>query len=431
MRYVLSLILLLFGPSAMAVVQEVSQRSQLEVNVTFYPQELALIREKRTAHLKAGSNKLLIKDVPSSILMDSFLFQPVPPAPSIQILEYNFQGPDITRESLLTHSIGQTVNVLSQSTSPTPSSGKLLSVDGEEAIIDAQGTIFSVRKNQISFPHLPYTLVAEPMITLKLMNAKEGEYQFDLGYLAKGFSWDAGYTIIVTTDGSALDLNSWLTIYNNSRMGITKGYFRIAQQRGFFYDMERPISLPDKSIKNILWFSARNLKPVQSYRIYPENNIVVNEEGLVMKPRVETWLSVKNTKDQGLGVVFPKGTMQVFRRNADGKLFYIGENKTSLTSLDEPLSLRVGSTREITTEMRQTDFRKLGTNVVESGYRLDLKNMTDVPKRVTVFQDVLGEWVLLRETHPHEEEDKRISWTLDIPAQDEVSLRYRVRMNVK
>ena len=150
-----------------------------------------------------------------------------------------------------------------------------------------------------------------------------------------------------------------------------------------------------------------------------------------MKPRVETWLSVKNTKDQGLGIVFPKGTMQVFRRNADGTLFYIGENKTSLTPLDQFLSLRVGSTKEITTEMRQTDYRKLGTNVVESGYRLDLKNTTDIPKRVTVFQDVLGEWVILRETHPHEEEDKRISWTLDIPARDEVSLRYRIRMNVK
>ncbi|HBW25074.1 MAG TPA: hypothetical protein DEP85_00815 [Holosporales bacterium] len=415
----------------MAVVQEISQASQLEVNVTFYPQEMALIREKRTAFLKLGSNKLLIKDVPSSVLMDSFLFQPVPPSPSIKILEYNFQGPDITRETLLKHSIGQAVNILSQTTSQIPSNGKLLSVDGENAILDAQGTIFSVPKNQIIFPHLPYTLVAEPMITLKLMNAKEGDYQFDLGYLAKGFSWDAGYTIIVATDGSALDLNSWLTIHNTSRMNIKKGHFRIAQQRGFFYDIERPISLPDKAIKNILWFSARNLKPILSYRIYPKNDIIVDEEGLVMKPRVETWLSVKNTKDQGLGIVFPKGTMQVFRRNADGTLFYIGENKTSLTPLDQFLSLRVGSTKEITTEMRQTDYRKLGTNVVESGYRLDLKNTTDIPKRVTVFQDVLGEWVILRETHPHEEEDKRISWTLDIPARDEVSLRYRIRMNVK
>ena len=217
MRCILFLILLLLRPAAMAVVQEISQASQLEVNVTFYPQEMALIREKRTAFLKLGSNKLLIKDVPSSVLMDSFLFQPVPPSPSIKILEYNFQGPDITRETLLKHSIGQAVNILSQTTSQIPSNGKLLSVDGENAILDAQGTIFSVPKNQIIFPHLPYTLVAEPMITLKLMNAKEGDYQFDLGYLAKGFSWDAGYTIIVATDGSALDLNSWLTIHNTSR----------------------------------------------------------------------------------------------------------------------------------------------------------------------------------------------------------------------
>ena len=431
MRCFLVFISLFLIPSAKAVVQDVSQNAQLHVNVTLYPQQMALIKERRKAFLKEGSNKLLKRDIPESVLMDSFLFQLSPPSSSIKILEYNFQGPDITREALLKHSIGHTVNILSQTTNLTPSAGTLLSLDGEDAIIDSGGTVFLVKKDRISFPHLPYTLVAEPMITLKLMNKKEGEYQFDLGYLTKGFSWNAGYTVIVTADGTALDLNGWLTIHNNSRMDIKKGHFRIAQQKGFFYDVEPPVSLPDKAVKNIMWFAASHLKPVMSYRIFPENDIVINEEGLVMKPGVETWLSVKNTKDQGLGVVFPKGTMQVFRRNADGTLFYVGENKTSLTPLDHSLSLRVGSTKDITTEMRQTDYRKLGNNVVESGYRLDLKNTTESPKQVTVFQNVVGEWVILRETLPHEEEDKRIKWTVDIPAQDEVSLRYRIRMNTK
>ena len=70
------------------------------------------------------------------------------------------------------------------------------------------------------------------MITLKLLNSKAGEYQFDMGYLAKGFSWYAGYTIIVGIDGAHLDLNSWIVIHNNSRMDIKKGHFRIAQQKG-------------------------------------------------------------------------------------------------------------------------------------------------------------------------------------------------------
>jgi hypothetical protein len=431
MRYVFFIGFFFLTPSAKAVVQDVSQSTQLEVNVTLYPQDMALIKERRTAWLTAGSNKLLIKDVPAAVLMNSFLFQLIPPSSSIKVLEYNYQSPDITREKLLEHSIGEAINILPLSSRPIPVTGTLLSLDGEDAIVNSQGTIFSVNKNRIAYPHLPYTLVSEPMITLKLLNSKAGEYQFDMGYLAKGFSWYAGYTIIVGVEGAHLDLNSWIVIHNNSRMDIKKGHFRIAQQKGFFYDVERPTSLPDKSVKNLMWFSAANLTPVRSYRIYPKNDITVNEEGLVMKPKAETWLSVKNTKAQGLGVVFPEGNMQVFQRNEDGSLLYIGENKSPLTPIDQSLSIRVGSTKEITTEMRQTDYRKLGSNVVESGYRLDLKNTTDTTKQVTVFQDVLGEWVILRETHPHEEEDKRITWTINIPPQDEVSLRYRIRMNVK
>jgi len=431
MRYIFFIGFLFLTPLAKAVVQDVSQSTQLEVNVTLYPQDMALIKEKRKAWLTEGSNKLLIKDVPAAVLKNSFLFQLTPPSSAIKVLEYNYQSPDITRENLLRHSIGETINILPLASRPVPVTGVLLSLDGEDAIVNSQGIIFSVNKNRVAYPHLPYTLVSEPMITLKLLNSKAGDYQFDMGYLAKGFSWNTGYTIIVGSDGAHLDLNSWIAIHNNSHMDIKKGHFRIAQQRGFFYDVERPTSLPDKSVKNLMWFSATKLTPARSYRIYPKNDIKVNEEGLVMKPKAETWLSVKNTKAQGLGVVFPEGNMQVFQRNKDGSLLYIGENKSPLTPVDQSLSIRIGSTKDITTEMRQTDYRKLGSNVVESGYRLDLKNTTATSKQVTVFQDVLGEWVMLRETHPHEEEDTRISWTIDIPPNDEVSLRYRLRMNMK
>ena len=91
----------------------------------------------------------------------------------------------------------------------------------------------------------------------------------------------------------------------------------------------------------------------------------------------------------------------------------------------------MGSTKEITADMRQTDFRRLGSQVVESGYRLDLKNESKLPKEVTVFQNVTGDWSILRESHPHEVEEKRLQWTLTLKAQEEVSLRYRIRMNVK
>lgn len=431
MKAIFFVFLLLFPCISKAVVQDSTQASQVEINVTLYSQDIALVKEKRKIYLKEGSNKLVIKDVPASILIDSFLFQVLPPSSFITVLEYNFQNSAITHEKLLEHSIGDTVNILPVSSTPIPTVAKLLSLDGENVLIDSGGTIFSVKKSRIAFPHLPYTLVSEPMIRLKLNNSKEAEYFFEIDYLTKGFSWDAGYTIIVDEEEKHLDLNSWINLSNQSRIDIKKGRFSVAQNKEQVYNLEIPISLPDKGVKNISWVSAQKLTPSKSFRIYPKNDIIVNEEGVVMKPKVETWLSVQNNTAQGLGVLLPQGSIQVFKRNGDGSLFYIGENKTSLTPINQSLSLRIGSTKEITAEMQQTDYRKLGSQVVESGYRVDLKNTTTLSKQVTVFQNVPGEWIILRETHPHEEEDKRLKWTLKLAPQEEVSLRYRIRMNVE
>lgn len=434
MKYILFILFLACPTVLKAVVQDVSQLSQLEVSVILYPQDMALIKEKRKVFLKEGSNKLLIKDVPSSILMDSFLFQVLPPSPPLTPLEYTFQAPHITREELLTNSIGETVHILPLTSTLMSTTAKLLALDGDDALVQSMDLIFSVKKSRIAFAHLPYTLASEPLITLKISSLKEGEAFFEIGYLAKGFSWDAGYTIIVDVEAGHLDLNNWINIHNKSGMNIKKGHFRIAhaqQTTDRFYDIERPVSLANNAVKNISWLSAINLTPTKSYRIYPKNNILINEEGVVMKPTVETWLSVLNDKEHGLGSPLPQGEIKVFRRNADGSLFYIGENKTPRTLVGKALSLRVGNTKEITAEMKQTDYRKLGSNVVESGYRVDLKNTTDTPKQVTVFQNVSHEWIMLRETHPHEEEDNRIKWTLNLTAQEEVSLRYRIRMNVE
>jgi hypothetical protein len=434
MKYISFIVFLLCPAFLKAAIQDVSQFSQLEISVVLYPQDMALIKEKRRVFLKEGSNKLLIKDVPSSILMDSFLFQVLPPSPPLTPLEYTFQAPHITREELLENSIGETVHILPLTSTSLPTTAKLIALDGDDALIQSMDLISSVKKSRVAFSHLPYTLVSEPLITLKVSSPKEGEAFFEIGYLAKGFSWDAGYTIVVDVDAGQLDLNNWINIHNKSGMDIKKGHFRIAhvqQTSERFYDIERPISLANNAVKNISWLSAKNLTPTKNFRIYPKNNILINEEGVVMKPTVETWLSVLNDKDHGLGSPLPQGVIKVFRHNKDGSLFYIGENKTPRTLVGKALSLRVGNTKEITAEMRQTDYRKLGSKVVESGYRVDLKNTTDTPKQVTVFQSVSHEWIILRETHPHEEDDKRLKWTLNLEAQEEVNLRYRIRMNVE
>ena len=433
MKRFLFLIFLL--PSvAKALIQDVSQSSQMEVNVTLYPHEVALIKEKRRAFLKAGYTKLLIKDIPALILMDTFLFKVLPPSPSLDLLEYTFRSSHITRDELLNHSIGEPIFLLSQDMNTPIRSGHLLSLDKDEAIISSSGVIFSVRKDLIGFPKLPYTLVAEPIITLKVRTEKEGESLFEMGYLTKGFSWNAAYTIIVDAKQEHLDLNNWITLHNKSGVNIKKGHFRVAHtltRSEKFYEIEHPITLADQATKNISCFSVKNLVPIKSLCVFPKYNLLLDEQGVIMKIPVETWLSVQNTESKGLGVPLPEGGVKVFKRNEDGSLFYVGENKTAAIPVKQSLSLRLGTTNDIIAEMRQTDHRKLGNQAIESGYRLDLKNTTDMQKKVLVFQNISDKGVILRETHPHDQEDTRIRWTISLAPHESVSLRYRIHLNLQ
>lgn len=434
MNPILLFLLFLLITPVHAVIQNVSQSSQEEINITLYSGDLALIKEKRKTFLTEGSNKLLIKDIPSSILVDSFIFQIQPVGSPVQLLEYNFQAPHITQEALLKHSIGDNVKILPSQLLPMPPIAKLIAIDGEDCVVESSGQFYTLKKSRIAFLRLPYTLVSEPLVTLKVMNSKEGEYSFYMGYLAKGFTWEGGYTIVLDAAANHLNLNNWINIHNNSGVDIKKGHFLIAHTQApedHFYDIEKSVSLSDNAVKNISWATAQGLTPTKSFRIFPKNNITENEEGVVIKPTVETWLSVKNDKSQGLGVPLPHGLIKVFQKSISDSLIYLGENKTPFIPVGKALSLRVGSTKEITADMRQTDFRRLGSQVVESGYRLDLKNTSKLPKEVTVFQNVTGDWSILRESHPHEEEENRLQWTITLKAQEEVSLRYRIRMNVK
>jgi len=425
-----ALLVLLSSPSH-AVVKEVPQTSQRKVKVTLY-KDLAFIEETRETLLKVGRNKLLIPEVPDSIIMETFFVHFRGLQSPLHVSEYTFQSPHLTRQELLKHSIGEPVYVLHHGAPPT--SAKLLALDGDEAIVKSAELIWSVKQGQIGFPSLPHTLVPEPLIKLKVDAKEEGKCLFEMGYLAQGFSWNASYTVIVDAAEEKIDLTNWINIHNKSGMNIKKGLFRIAfayPDGERFYDVRHPLTVADQGVKNISWLTAENLTPVRSFRVYPINDILKDEEGIVMKPPVETWLSVKNDTANGLGVPLPHGSMRVFRRNKDGALMYVGENKTFSVPIDGALSLRVGTTKDITVDMRQTDYRKLGNQVVESGYRVDLKNMTPHKKQVTIFQNVAGDWTILRETHPHAEEDNRVKWVVSLTPNETVSLRYRIRMNVR
>ena len=57
--------------------------------------------------------------------------------------------------------------------------------------------------------------------------------------------------------------------------------------------------------------------------------------------------------------------------------------------------------------------------------------MTDTPRKVLVFQNISDKGTILRETHPHEQEDAHVRWAIRLAPHESVSLRYRIRLNLQ
>ena len=236
-----------------------------------------------------------------------------------------------------------------------------------------------------------------------------------------------------------LDINSWINFHNDSGVELKKAHLSFAdapssidKTGGQIFKIDRPTTVADRTSKSVAWVDRDNIKTAKSYRIYPHVKIDKNEEGVVIKPPVETWLSVKNDKDNYLGVPLPAGVIKVYHRDEKDNLSYVGENKTTSLGVGDELSLRLSTTPDITADMWQTDFRKLGEQVIETGYRMDIKNTSKQAQKVTVVQDMSDKhWMILRETHPHaDKSSKQAIWEINLPAESSESLRYRVRQNL-
>ena len=73
--------------------------------------------------------------------------------------------------------------------------------------------------------------------------------------------------------------------------------------------------------------------------------------------KVDTYLSFKNTKENGMGVPMPAGRVRVSKLDtADGSLEFIGEDRIDHTPRNETILLKLGSAFDVVGERKQVDF---------------------------------------------------------------------------
>ncbi|MEO8877182.1 MAG: DUF4139 domain-containing protein, partial [Polyangiaceae bacterium] len=100
------------------------------------------------------------------------------------------------------------------------------------------------------------------------------------------------------------------------------------------------------------------------------------------------------------------------------------------TSRDEKLRIKMGDSFDVVGDRKETDWKTRGTCGSESTWEITLKNHKDTAQEVQDFEPVGGDWEIVKSSHQATKEDAHtFTFTVTVPARQEIKITYRVRVN--
>ena len=432
------------------------------VAVTVYNDDLALVKERRRVDLPAGLTRLSLREVAAQMRPETALLRAVTGQP-LSLIEQNFDFDLLTPQKLLEKYVGREVTVIRSH--PTTGEDRreraTVLAAGDGTVLRFADRIETGVPGRLAFDSVPPNLRDRPTLSI-LLEAAGGKQAVELSYLTGGLSWKADYVANLSTDGKSLDLNGWVTLTNRSGAGFdnatlqlvagTVNRVRAPEQRLYampapspvakamgatqealmdyhLYSFERPTSIAENQTKQLALLSASAVPVHREYLLAGNEGYYRERYGQIgqkLKPAV--FIEFENKGGQ-LGKPLPAGIVRVYARDSKGAAQFVGEDRIAHTAKNEKLKLRLGEAFDITAERTQTSYKKVADNVIETAYRIELRNAKEEAVTVRVQEPLPGDWEILQESQKHTKESSRVaSWNVALPAGGTGMLEYSVRV---
>ncbi len=467
--FCLFLFLVLSVPVAAIAAEVVSTLDdQTSVAVTIYNADLALVRDARKVTLAEGSQTLAFREVSGRIRPETALLA----APGLNVLEQNFEYDLLTPTALLAKFVGREVTLVK--THPTTGAevltpAKVLSAAGG-VVLQVGDHIESGVPGRLIYPDVPADLRDRPTLTMLVESRDSKPQPLVLSYLTSGLSWQADYVAELNDDDTAVDLNGWVTLknesgatYRNALLKLVAGdvnqvqeaeppmrlermmtlaeaapVAEMAEESMFeyhLYSLGRPTTIREKQSKQVALMQADGVEVRKELVFRGQSYYYSDRAGeLGRKLKAGVFVELKNTRAAGLGQPLPAGVMRVYKKDSSGSLQFVGEDRIDHTPENETIRLKLGDAFDVTADKKQTDFKKVSGKsshnyVFEAAFQFVLKNGKDKPVTVRVVEPVPGDWKIIKESAPHVKESSGTAvWQLEIPAKGKTELTYRVQV---
>ncbi len=442
---------------------------QVDLAVTVYNSNIALVRDVRQIDLPRGEFRLRFMDIAASINPATVHFRSLTEPGRLGVIEQNYEYDLLEPQKLLQKYVGREVTLVrarqeSGTTKLEEVKATLLAFNSGPVWKIGNEIVTGMAADSYRFAELPENLYSRPTLLWSLENAGTRRHKVEASYLAGNMSWNADYVLTVSRDDKSADLDGWVTLVNNSGAAfknaklqlvagdvhrLTEEYRRDADalrspagaaskaqmaQEAFseyhLYTLGRRTSIFDKESKQISLLNATSVSVEKVFVVEGQQSYYRNAQhpGSPLKDKVQVYFKFKNDEKSGLGMPMPAGAVRVYQADSRGGVQFVGEDRITHTPKDESLSLHIGDAFDVVCERKQTDFRRLSDRLYEMEFEITLRNHKDAAITVEVNEPIGGDWEMLQSSHKWIKTD---AWAarFQVPVEKDGTsvLKYRIR----
>ena len=453
-------------PAAAAAEASTTLEDQVDVAVTIYNNDLALVRDRRALTLPTGVHSLQFEDVAERIRPETVGIQSLAQPGSVAVLEQNYEYDLMSPDKLLEKYVGKQVQLRNLSTDYDFAlvDATLLSVNNGP-IYEVDGEIYLGHPGQVILPEIPDNLIAKPTLVWLLENTR-AEQEIEATYLTGGMSWKADYVLTLDRNDTEFDIAGWVTLNNNSGATYKNAELKVVagevhrvrdevpkimamraeadmaaaapprmEQEAFaeyhLYTLPRRTTIRQNQSKQVSLLTANGVQCEKVYEFRGRPHYYHSRQQPMSDQRAEVFLKFENEEDNQLGVPLPKGVIRIYQEDQSGALQFAGEDNINHTPRNEEVRIKMGNAFDVVGERIHKEWRELGARTFESEFEISIRNRKEEAITVHIVEPIPGDWTILESSHEYTKKDAfTVIFEVPAGADEEVTVSYRVRVRL-
>ena len=399
-------------------------------HITIYSVGLAMVTEEKNVSITMPGNvKIMYADVPSKVDLSSVSMHF---DKNVTLYSQKYAYDIVNFSSLLRRYLGKYILYINDKTDKKQKKATLLATDPIIVKDLKSGNIFTPFK--VFFENIPEDMAVTPTLFWDIYT-KAKALNIKLEYLTDAITWKSDYNLYLKSDYQ-LDLNSWITIANNSGARykdanitiVTGTVNRIASHNDV--NVSKKIekrSIVKKEDKDRSDYSLYTIPHTENLRNKEEKQISfirgerVEYEEYLLNDKVYDFqehnltslhfakvLAFENSEENHLGRALPQGIVRIYKYDTLSSKRFIGAAKIANIKENDKVELDIGKSREIVGEEKMLVSKQSGLKA-HIAYMIKMKNSSQQSRVIKLkrsIPDKVGEVLMKDSCHKQCKKEK-------------------------